>query len=265
MGVLNATPDSFSDGGRYLKCSDAVARAREMIGQGADIIDIGGESTRPGSVTVSAAQQIQRTLPVIESIRSENDAVVLSIDTCSAEVAAAALGAGADLVNDVSAMRDDPEMVDVVAEHGAAVVLMHRRGHSGDMQKDGGPAYDDVIAEISSFLDERRCFAIDRRVDSSRIIFDPGIGFGKRVEHNLLILKHLHRFVKLGLPVLVGASRKSFIGKVLAKEQPDRREAGSLACVAMAALAGAAIIRVHEVAPAVDAVRLCHAVAQSDR
>ena len=264
MGVLNVTPDSFSDGGRYLECSNAVAHAREMIAQGADIIDVGGESTRPGSKPVAPAEQIRRTVSVIDAIRSEYDSVTISIDTCSAMVAAEALDAGADMVNDVSALRDDPRMVDVVAEHRAAVVLMHRRGHSADMQKDGGPDYDDVIVEISEFLDERRCFAIERGVDSSRIIFDPGIGFGKRVKHNLLILKHLDRFVELGSPLLVGASRKSFIGKVLAQDDPDRRESGSLACVAMATFAGAAIIRVHDVAPTMDTVRMCHAVWQCD-
>jgi dihydropteroate synthase len=263
MGVLNVTPDSFSDGNEYFEPARAVERAFGMISEGADIIDVGPESTRPGAQPVSAAEQIARAIPVIEAIREKDDRVAISIDTRLASVARAALSAGADMVNDVSALRDDPEMVEVVAASGTAVVLMHIRGVPADMQRGGGPQYDDVVGEVAAFLDERRGYAVSRGIDPSRIIFDPGIGFGKRVEHNLLIMRHLDRFVALGQPVMVGASRKSFIGSVLGIEEPKHREAGSLACVAIAVMAGAAIVRVHDVRPAVEVVRLCSAIRQA--
>ncbi len=260
MGILNVTPDSFSDGGDHLAPAGASARALEMIGDGADIIDVGPESTRPGARPVPVGEQIERAVPVIEAIRAANGRIPISIDTRLAPVAKAALDAGADLVNDVSALRDDADMVDLVAERGAAVVLMHRRGTAADMQRGGGPDYDDVVGEIVDFLRERRRYAADRGVDSAHIIFDPGIGFGKRLEHNLLILQQLDRLVALGQPVMVGASRKSFIGQLLAITDPKERENGSLACVVMAIMAGAAIVRVHDVRPAAEAAKLCRAV-----
>ena len=260
MGVLNVTPDSFSDGGDYSTTNEAIGRAVEMIAEGADIIDVGPESTRPGSQPVPADEQIARAIPVIEAVREANPPITISIDTRLASVAKAALDAGADMVNDISALGDDPGMAQVVAKSGALVCLMHRRGRPLDMQRGGGPDYDDVIGEICTFLRERMRSAVARGIDESRIIVDPGIGFGKRVEHNLLILKHLDRFVALGRPVLVGASRKSFIGKVLATEDPKQRGAGSLACAVVAALGGAAILRVHDVRPTVEALRLCTAV-----
>ena len=260
MGVLNVTPDSFSDGGRYLERDCAIARAIEMIDEGADIIDVGPESTRPGAEPVPAADQIARAIPVIEVLRAGKHPVRISIDTRLASVAEAALQAGAHLVNDVSALRDDPRMAEVVAESGATVVLMHRRGTSSDMQDGGGPHYDDVVSEITVFLDDRRRFAVAQGIDPSRIVFDPGIGFGKRAEHNLMILRHLDRLVALGQPVMVGASRKSFIGSVLGLVDPATREAGSLTSAVIAILAGAAIVRVHEVRSAAEAVRLCRAV-----
>ena len=260
MGILNVTPDSFSDGGDHPTAQDAEARARAMIREGADIIDVGPESTRPGSAPVSAKEQIRRAVPVIRAIRAADGRIAISIDTRLASVAEAALYAGADMVNDVSALGDDPGLLDVVVASNAAVVLMHRQGIPANMQDGGGPRYDDLLGEICAFLAERRDYAVSRGIDASRIVVDPGIGFGKRVEHNLTILRRLDRFVAIGQPVLIGASRKSFIGSVLGIEEPKNREAGSLACAVIAAMAGAAILRVHEVRPAVEAVRLCAAV-----
>ncbi|UCE60155.1 MAG: dihydropteroate synthase [Phycisphaerales bacterium] len=275
MGILNVTPDSFSDGGDYFEPKDAVARALEMIEDGADIIDIGGESTRPGASDVPEDEQIKRTVPVVESIRARNNSIPISIDTCLSTVAHAALEAGADVINDISAFRDDPEMVELAARTGVPVVLMHRKGKPATMQQEGGPQYDDVITEVCDFLRERVAFAVNRGLDPSKLILDPGIGFGKRVEHNLSILRNLGRFVALGQPVLVGASRKSFIGNVLEsaiargdgsakyRENPRQREAASLACAAMAVGAGAAIIRAHDVRSTVEVVRLSAAVRQA--
>jgi dihydropteroate synthase len=263
MGILNVTPDSFSDGGEYLAPVDAVARALAMIAEGADIVDVGPESTRPGAEPVSTAEQIARAIPVIEALRAQDSRVVISIDTRRASVAQAALDAGADMVNDISALRDDPAMADCVAASGAAVVLMHMRGIPNDMQVGGGPHYDDVVGEIAGFLQERRGYAVRCGIDPARIIFDPGIGFGKRVEHNLLIMQQLEKLVALGQPLMVGASRKSFIGHVLGIEDAKRRAAGSLACAAMAVMAGALIIRTHDVRGTVEAVRICAAVRQA--
>lgn len=260
MGILNVTPDSFSDGGEYLCESAAVERALGMIDEGADILDVGPESTRPGSQPVAAAEQIRRAVPIIGAVRKRNQQVFLSIDTRLSGVAEAAIDAGADLVNDVSALRDDPRMGEVVAERGVAVVLMHRRGTAAEMQTGGGPKYDDVIGEIGTFLGERRDFALRSSISRQRIILDPGIGFGKRVEHNLTILGHLHRFTSLGQPLLIGASRKSFLGAVLGIEEPKARDAASLACAAMAVMNGASIIRTHDVRSTVEVVRLVTAV-----
>lgn len=260
MGILNVTPDSFSDGGDYFTPDAAVGHALTMIAEGAAIIDVGGESTRPGAEPTPAEEQMRRAIPVIRALRSHNQEIVISIDTRSAAVARAAIEAGVDVVNDVSALRDDAEMAHVIAASNAAVVLMHRRGTSADMQDGGGPNYDDVIGEITAFLRERRDLAVGGGIDPSRILFDPGLGFGKRAEHNLSILRHLDRFVALGQPVLVGASRKRFLSSAFDVDEPRRRLAGSLACAVIAALAGAAILRVHDVRATVDALRLCSAV-----
>ncbi len=265
MGVLNVTPDSFSDGGEFLGTGAAVGRAREMIEEGADLIDVGPESTRPGAVEIDAAVQIERAIPVIRAIRNADDAIPVSIDTRLAAVAKEALAVGADMINDVSALRDDPAMVDVVGRSGAWVCLMHRRGTASSMQRDGGPQYADVIAEILHFLRHRVDRAVDDGVDRSRIVIDPGIGFGKRVEQNLLILQSLDRFAALGPPLLVGASRKRFIGAVLGIEDPKDREPASLACAAIATLAGASIIRTHNVRETIEVVRMCAAVRDADR
>lgn len=265
MGILNVTPDSFSDGGEHYREDDAVARADAMIGEGADIIDVGPESTRPGATPISAKDQLRRAIPVIEAIRARHETISLSIDTRLASVARAALSAGADIVNDVSALRDDPAMAETVAAARSPVVLMHRRGTSETMQRDGGPHYDDVVGEVQAFLCERRDHAVACGIDPSCIILDPGIGFGKRVEDNLLLLRHIDRFVALGHAVLVGASRKRFLGSVLGVDDPKERRAGSLACAVLAAAAGAAILRVHDVEETVQAVRLCEAVGSTER
>lgn len=260
MGILNVTPDSFSDGGAYASVASAVARAGAMIEEGAGIIDVGPESTRPGSFPVPSHEQLTRAIPVIRGIRSAHPTIDISIDTRSAEVASAAIEAGASVVNDVSALRDDPAMVDVVSRTGAFVVLMHRRGTPATMQDGGGPRYDDVVAEIIEFLEERVAWSQERGIDRGRMIVDPGIGFGKRVEHNLKILNSVARFHSIGLPVLIGASRKLFIYNMLEIPEPSDRDAASAVCAALVASDGAAIIRTHAVAETVHAVRLTYAI-----
>ncbi len=260
MGILNVTPDSFSDGGAYLSPGVAVDHALRMIDEGADIIDVGPESTRPGAEPVSANVQIQRAVPVIEGIRRHDRSVTISIDTRLAEVAGSAIQAGANMVNDVSALRDDDGLVDVVASSGVDLVLMHMRGRPAEMQCGGGPVYDNVIDEIVSFLGERVAHAESCGVDRDKIIVDPGIGFGKQAEDNLRILRQLRRFTQIGPPVLVGASRKRFIGGVLSIDEPSDRLAGSLACAVMAVMNGASILRVHDVKETAEVARMCEAV-----
>lgn len=266
MGILNVTPDSFSDGGAFADRAAAVAHAARMIAEGAAIIDVGPESTRPGAEPVPADEQIRRAVPVVEAIRRAHPQVVISIDTRLAPVARAAIAVGANIINDVSALRDDRAMGEVAAATGATVILMHRKGTSRTMQDGGGPQYDDVVGEICEFLRARMAFAESCGVRRDRIWTDPGLGFGKRVEHNLTILRHLDRFIALGAPLVVGASRKRFLGAVLgeghprAAQEPRERLAGSLACTTMAALAGATVIRTHDVLATVDAVRMCAAV-----
>jgi dihydropteroate synthase len=260
MGVLNVTADSFSDGGEFLDVDRAVEHAREMSQAGADIIDVGGESTRPGAAPVSAEEESHRVLPVIERLRD----LVVSVDTTKASVAERALAVGARIVNDISALRFDPRMIDVVRDAGAGVVLMHMQGTPQTMQQ--GPQYDDVVAEARSFLAERIAFAESRGLKKSQIAVDPGIGFGKTVEHNLQLLARLGEFGSLGCPLLVGTSRKSFIGKVLAplRAAPGREANGRLwgtaATVAWAVAQGAHIVRVHDVAEMTDVVRMVEAV-----
>lgn len=260
MGILNVTPDSFSDGGKNFDPCRAVATALRMIDDGVDIIDIGPESTRPGADAIPPEEQLARALPVLEQIREANGLICLSIDTRSAKVARAALDAGVDMVNDVSALRDDRAMAKTIASAGCGVILMHRHGTSQSMQADGGPTYDDVIQQIDDFLRERIEFALNAGIDPSRVVIDPGIGFGKRVEHNLAIIREAHRFVATGYPVLLGASRKSFLGKVLRIDLPAQRDPASLACAAWAAEAGVAILRVHDVRATVEMARLHRAV-----
>ena len=263
MGVLNVTPDSFSDGGQFLDVGRAVERAREMSQAGADIIDVGGESTRPGAAPVSAEEESRRVLLVIEQLRD----LVVSVDTTKASVAEKALTAGARIVNDIGALRFDPRMADVVRDAGAGVVLMHMQGTPQTMQQ--APHYDDVVAEVRSFLAERIAFAESRGLKKSQIAVDPGIGFGKTVEHNLQLLARLGEFGSLGCPLLVGTSRKSFIGKVLAPlgagqaREADGRLWGTAATVAWAVAQGARVVRVHDVAEMTGVVRMVEAVKQA--
>ncbi|HUJ72654.1 MAG TPA: dihydropteroate synthase [Verrucomicrobiae bacterium] len=268
MGVLNVTPDSFSDGGKFLSIDLAVEHAREMARAGADIIDVGGESTRPGAAPVSAEEEVRRVLPVIERLRD----LVVSVDTTKASVAERALEAGARIINDISALRFDPLMVEVACNAGAGVVLMHMQGTPQTMQQD--PQYDDVVAEVRSFLAERIVFAESHGLKKSQIAVDPGIGFGKTVAHNLQILARLDEFSSLGCPLLVGTSRKSFIGKLLAarkagpgheplRDKTDGRLWGTAATVAWAVAQGAGIMRVHDVAEMTDVIRMVEAVKQA--
>ncbi len=257
MGVVNVTPDSFSDGGRWQEPGAAVRHALEMVEEGADIVDIGGESTRPGSGYVEAAEEIGRVVPVIEGICREKPGVLISIDTRKSEVARAALDAGAGIVNDGSALRDAPGLAELAAGREVPVVLMHMRGTPGDMQKD--PHYDDVIGEVREFFEEALLRAEAAGIARSRTVLDPGIGFGKRLEDNLALINRLDEFAALGRPVLVGASRKSFIGMTLDLPVEDRLE-GTLAATALAVARGARIVRVHDVKANVRVVRMMEAM-----
>ena len=256
MGVLNVTPDSFSDGGQFLDVSKAVARGLEMASQGAAIIDIGGESTRPGAAAVPAAEQIRRVAPVIKALAHQVD-VPISVDTCDVEVARAALEAGASILNDITALADDG-MAELAAEMQVPVVLMHMQGTPRTMQAD--PAYDDVVGQVLHFLLTRARRAESLGIASERIWIDPGIGFGKTVDHNLLLLKHIGRFVSTNYRVLVGTSRKRFIGMITGRAEPPDRLFGTAATVAMCAAAGVSVVRVHDVAPMQDVLRVVRAV-----
>ncbi|MDD5487431.1 MAG: dihydropteroate synthase [Candidatus Omnitrophica bacterium] len=243
MGILNVTPDSFSDGGKYLNKDRAVAKALEMSEAGADIIDIGGESTRPGAEPVSAEEEIGRVLPVINALKGIVK-TPMSIDTYKSSVAKKALEAGVELVNDITALTGDPEMGAVVAEYGASVVLMHMKGTPVTMQD--GPKYRNVIEEVYDFLKSAVDRAVEAGIPANKIIVDPGIGFGKTLEHNLAIIKALARFKELDKPILIGLSRKSFIGSITGKG-PDSREFGTAGASAVAVLNGADILRVHDI------------------
>jgi dihydropteroate synthase len=245
MGVLNITPDSFSDGGKFFSFEDAVSQGKKLAAEGADLLDVGGESTRPGSRPLREEEEIRRVVPVIKELCGQIS-IPISVDTRKAEVAARALEAGAQMINDISALRHDPQMAAVAAAHRVPVVLMHMRGEPETMQID--PHYDDLIGEIHHFFRERIGYAEAKGVAPERIILDPGIGFGKSPEknHNLILLKHLRAFADLGKPLLVGPSRKAFIGKIL-DLPPGEREEGTLGAVAAAICNGARIVRVHEV------------------
>lgn len=263
MGVVNVTPDSFSDGGRYLDASRAIEHGLELAAAGADVLDVGGESTRPGAVPVAAEEEARRVVPVVRRLAGE-DGVAVSVDTTKASVARAALEAGAVIVNDVSAGRGDPGMLALVASEGAGYVAMHMRGTPATMQDD--PRYDDVVAEVGRFLVERLDAAVTAGVARDRLMADPGIGFGKTLDHNLELLARLPELVgALGVPVLVGTSRKAFIGSILAGADGTPapvhdREEGTLATVVWAFERGAAMVRVHDVRLAVDAARLLAAL-----
>lgn len=258
MGILNITPDSFSDGGAYNSVKAAVARAKAMVGD-ADILDIGGESTRPGADDVEIEEEIRRTAPVIRALRGEGVTLPISIDTRKAAVARAALDAGADIVNDVSAFAYDPELADLVAETGVPVCLMHAKGTPKSMQDN--PSYGDVVAEVMDALEERIGFALSRGVRRGQIITDPGIGFGKTGDHNLILLRHLAVLHDLGLPALLGASRKRFIGTIGGADEASARMPGSLSVALYGAGQGAQILRVHDVAETAQALRLWLAMA----
>ena len=258
MGILNVTPDSFSDGGLYVQPQQAIKYAAEMIAQGADIIDVGGESSRPGATPVTAEVERQRVLPVVGEI-VKRFGVHVSVDTYRASVAEAALDAGAVMINDISAMRFDPHMAPLIARRGVAVVLMHMQGAPPTMQR--SPSYRHVIDDVYGFLAERLHDAMQHGIARQRIVCDPGFGFGKKAQHNLELLHGLQYFQVLGQPILVGTSRKSSLGCVLQRAVWDRVE-GSIASAVYAILHGAAMVRVHDVGPTVQAVRLIDAVAQ---
>jgi dihydropteroate synthase len=257
MGVVNVTPDSFSDGGVHFRADDAVAAARQMVADGAAIVDVGGESTRPGSDGVGVDEELRRVLPVLEAVAAE---LPVSIDTAKAEVARRALELGAELVNDVTALRGDPELGAVVADAGAYLCLMHMQGEPRTMQAD--PRYDDVASEVASFLEQRIAFAVGAGVREDRICVDPGIGFGKTTEHNFELLRRLDVIASLGRPVVIGFSRKRSLGRVLG--DPDATTgplSASLAAAVAAYERGATILRVHDVKPHVDALTVAAAVA----
>jgi dihydropteroate synthase len=257
MGIVNVTPDSFSDGGRFLDADAAVAHALQLVAEGATLLDVGGESTRPGAEPVGEAEELRRVVPVIQRLRGRLAAEVrISVDTCKSAVAAAALDAGADLVNDVTALRGDPGMAPLVAERRVDVCLMHMLGEPRTMQDN--PCYDEVVTDVARFLRERMEFAVSRGVAEEQILLDPGIGFGKTVQHNLELLRRLDEIVALGRPVLVGTSRKSFLGRLTGREVDDRL-AGTIATNVIALERGARIFRVHEVAPVLDALKVAAA------
>ncbi|HZN64785.1 MAG TPA: dihydropteroate synthase [Tepidisphaeraceae bacterium] len=258
MGVLNVTPDSFSDGGQFYGTDAAVARAEAMAAEGTDWIDIGGESTRPGSRPVEPVEQIRRVVPVVKAIRGRGLNVILSIDTTRAAVASAVLAEGVSVINDISAGRDDPPVLQLAARTGCPIILMHMQGTPETMQM--APTYRDVTAEVGQFLQDRAQVAVAAGVARERVLLDPGIGFGKTVSHNLQLLRRLPELASLGYPLVVGASRKGFIGKVLGQSDPERRVYGTAATVAWSVANGAAVVRVHDVEPMSQVVRIVRAI-----
>ncbi len=258
MGIVNVTPDSFYDGGRYRETDKAVERALTLIEEGADLIDIGGESSRPGSQPVSEAEELKRVIPVIERLAGQVK-VPISCDTCKSRVAEAALAAGASIINDISGFRFDPRMPEVVVKAGAGAIVMHMLGTPANMQH--SPFYHDVVAEIKAFLKEMMESLVAAGLPQERIVLDPGIGFGKRLQDNLTILKHAGEFAVAGRPVLIGASRKSFIGAILDLPVEKRLE-GSLAAAVLALAAGARLFRVHDVRATKAALKVAWAIIQ---
>ncbi|HEY7890671.1 MAG TPA: dihydropteroate synthase [Solirubrobacteraceae bacterium] len=264
MGIINVTPDSFSDGGLFLDRDAAVAHGLQLVAQGADILDIGGESTRPGSEPVSLEQELERVIGVVDALGAALEAPRISIDTRKAAVARAALTAGASLVNDVSALRSDPAMAGVIASAGAECCLMHMQGEPRTMQAD--PRYSDVVDDVKAFLEERLRHAVESGIDEQRIMLDPGIGFGKTVAQNLELLRRLDELCALGRPILIGPSRKSFIARTLAEAAPhasqpppEERLAGTIATCVIALERGARVFRVHDVTPVRDALAVAAA------
>ena len=259
MGILNITPDSFSDGGQFVDPDAALAHSLSLIEAGADIIDVGGESTRPGAQQVLPQVQIKRNVPVIKKIAQQNDTPI-SIDTTSAQVAHAALEAGASIINDISALRFDDRMAPLAAQYNVPVILMHMQGQPRSMQLN--PTYENVVEEVKMFLAQRIDFALAAGISRSQIVIDPGIGFGKTVEHNLQLMRNLSDFHALRVPLLIGTSRKSFIGKVLNIENPAHRLFGTAATIAWAVNQGAHILRVHEVKEMVQTAHMAAAISR---
>src|SRR5919197_4480777 len=257
MGVVNVTPDSFSDGGRFLDPDAAVAHALRLAEEGADVLDFGGESTRPGAEPVSAEEERRRVVGVIERVAAAGTGAQLSIDPSKAEVADAAIAAGAGMVNDVTALRRDPDMAELVAGRGVDCCLMHMLCQPRTMQLE--PRYDDVVSEVAAFLEERLAFAVGRGIREERVLLDPGIGFGKALEHNLELLRRLDEIVAIGRPVVIGTSRKSFLGLLTGQAEPDRRLAGTIATNVLALERGASVFRVHDVAPVREALAVAAA------
>jgi dihydropteroate synthase len=260
MGILNVTPDSFSDGGEWFAFDSAVEHGRELIAQGADILDVGGESTRPWSEPVTVDEELRRVVPVIRALRDAD--AQLSIDTAKLAVADAAVGAGATYVNDVTAFRQDPELAGFVADRGCDCCLMHMLGEPRTMQED--PRYDDVVDDVRAFLEQRIEFAVREGVREERIMVDPGIGFGKTLEHNLELLRRLDRIASIGFPVVIGTSRKSFLGRLTGRDDPHERVAATVATTVLALERGASVFRVHDVAPTRDALAVATATLRAD-
>jgi dihydropteroate synthase len=260
MGVINVTPDSFSDGGSFLDPEDAIAQGLRLVQEGAHVLDIGGESTRPGAGPVSEDEELWRVKPVLEGL--VDSGATLSIDTMKPGVARAALELGAGIVNDVTAFRFAPEMAELVAEAGVDCCLMHMLGEPRTMQLD--PRYDDVVSDVKAFLEERLAFAVDHGVDEERVWLDPGIGFGKTLEHNLELLRRLDEIVAIGRPVVIGTSRKSFLGKITGRDMAERLPA-TIATNVLAYERGAAVFRVHDVAEVADALKVTAATVGSAR
>jgi dihydropteroate synthase len=260
MGVINVTPDSFSDGGSFLDPEDAIAQGLRLVQEGAHVLDIGGESTRPGAGPVSEDEELWRVKPVLEGLLDSG--ATLSIDTMKPGVARAALELGAGIVNDVTAFRFAPEMAELVAEAGVDCCLMHMLGEPRTMQLD--PRYDDVVSDVKAFLEERLAFAVDHGVDEERVWLDPGIGFGKTIDHNLELLRRLDEIVAIGRPVVIGTSRKSFLGKITGRDVAERLPA-TIATNVLAYERGAAVFRVHDVAEVADALKVTAATVGSAR
>jgi dihydropteroate synthase len=256
IGIVNITPDSFYDGGYYIKEENAIERIHELISNGASIIDIGGESSRPNSQPITIENEIDRILPVLRAIKGKVE-IPISVDTYKSEVARIALEEGADIINDISAMRFDPKLPEIVAKYKAGLILMHMQGTPKNMQEN--PKYQDVIKEIHDFLQSRIEFAISNGIKKESIMIDPGIGFGKTLEHNLTIIKNIDKFKNIGYPIVIGPSRKSFIGMVTGKE-PEKRLFGTAGVVSYCAMKGVNLIRVHDVDEMKDVVDLIHAI-----
>jgi dihydropteroate synthase len=259
MGVLNVTPDSFSDGGEWFSFADAVAHGRELVAQGAAILDVGGESTRPGAAPVPEDEELRRVVPVVEALAGT---ATLSVDTSKLAVARAAVDAGATYVNDVTAFRAAPEMAALVAERGCECCLMHMLGEPRTMQEN--PRYDDVVDDVKAFLEERAAFAVGEGIAQERIAVDPGIGFGKTLEHNLELLRRLDEIAALGFEVVIGTSRKSFLGRLTGRDDPHDRVAATVATTVLALERGATVFRVHDVAATADALKVATATLRRD-